>query len=374
MVFMFRGACDFKTKVEHAVAAGAVALGLINHDQTRPDHAFSLTHPSTTEGTADSRELEASSPEDAFSPQIPCVMVSWNSGQAILEDRPERLRLYPGGGRPFIESVSDESPVVFIIHNLLTAEEIEFIKESARGQLRPSTEADDDVVVKQKSAVERNFETAFLRRGVWKGAVHKAMDDKLFSIVNFPPEYFGDLQVNRFSEGGHHGLHFDSDRKPSLYREKVMTVVLCLDDVDQSRGGGLTFPKGGLHVRPHAGMAIVYHNTVEDGSLDLKSGHVYETLTSGVAFTAIQKIYAAPTPLARRTLVPLAAMLAGGDEPAWVQCALQWAVRRWGVDKGTELFHYALLAAVAVAMLAVVASAGAAAIRAQRAPTKPKAD
>jgi len=332
-----------------------------------------MTHPSTTEGTADSRELEASSPEEAFSPQIPCVMVSWNSGQAILEDRPERLRLYPGGGRPFIESVSDESPVVFIIHNLLTPEEIEFIKESARGKLRPSTEADDDVLVKQK-APERRFDTAFLRRGVWKGAVHKAMDEKLFSIVNFPPEYFGDLQVNRFGEGGHHGLHFDSDRRPSLYRERVMTVVLCLDDVDASRGGGLSFPKGGLHVRPHAGMAVVYHNTAEDGSLDLKSAHAYENLTSGVAWTATQRIYAAPTLLARRTLVPLAAMLAGGEEPAWVRGALHWAVRRWGADKGTELFHYFLLAAAALAVLAVVAAAGAAAIRAQRAPVKRKAE
>ena len=39
-------------------------------------------------------------------------------GHAMMEDQPERLRLYPGGGRPFIESVSDDAPVVFLIHNL----------------------------------------------------------------------------------------------------------------------------------------------------------------------------------------------------------------------------------------------------------------
>jgi len=374
MVFMFRGTCDFKTKVEHAVAAGAVALVIINHDQTRPDHAFSMTHPTSTEGTAVSSDLGTlPSPEEALSPQIPCVMVSWNSGQAILEDRPERLRLYPGGGRPFIESVSDESPVVFIIHNLLSQEEIEFLKDSAKNKLRPSTTADDDVIVKQK-APERSFDTAYLRSGVWKGAVHKAMDEKLFSIINFPPDYFGDLQVNRFSQGGHYGLHYDSDRRASVYREKIMTVVFCLDDVDASRGGGITFPRGGLHVRPHAGMAMVYHNSLEDGSLDPKSSHLYENLTSGVTWTATLHVYAAPTPLARRMLVPLLAMLNGGEEPGWLRDALQWAVNSWGADKGTELFHYALLAVAALAVLLLLAAVGAVALRSQKAATRPKVE
>ena len=46
MVFIFRGACDFATKAKHAVAAGAVALVVINHDQSRPDYAFSMVNTS----------------------------------------------------------------------------------------------------------------------------------------------------------------------------------------------------------------------------------------------------------------------------------------------------------------------------------------
>lgn len=338
MVFMFRGACDFKTKAKHAVDAGAVALVVINHDQTRPDHAFSMTNPKASEG-------EDSESDESWSPQIPCVMVSWNSGQAILEDRPERLRLYPGGGRPFIESVSDESPVVFLIHNLLEPPEIDFLKSAAIDRLRPSVAEEDDAWVKMRSPPQRSFDTATLYLGMWRSPIHKAIDEKLFNIINFPQEYFADIQINRFTQGGRHGPHYDSDRQPSLYREKVMTVVYCLDDVAETDGGAMTFPKVPLEIRPSRGLAIVYHNTAEDGGLDPASLHGIEKLLNGTLWTATQQIYSTPLPLASRTVIPLVIMLAGGRPPRWMDSYRKWLMSRAGVDKGFELFNYSVIAA-----------------------------
>lgn len=90
-----------------------------------------------------------------------------------------------------------------------------------------------------------------------------------------------------------------------------MTVVFCLDSVDDNDGGGFVFPKSSLHIRPRAGMAIVYHNTKEDGSLDLFSLHADEVLLNGTKWTAIQRIYATPVPLAGRTLIPAIIILSG---------------------------------------------------------------
>ena len=189
----------------------------------------------------------------------------------------------------------------------------------AEGVLRPSTEKDNDVRVKQKQAPARLFETATLHRGIWKNAIHRAIDEKLYSVISFPPDYFGELQVHRFSAGGLHGPHYDSDRQPSPYRERVMTVLYCLDSVDEVQGGGVTFPKGGpLHVRPQAGMAIVYHNTLEDGSLDPKSLHAQDVLTNGSKWTATQYIYASPQPLAARAIIPVFSELYGGQLPQWL--------------------------------------------------------
>ena len=197
MVFVFRGACDFATKAKHAAAAGAVALVVINHDQSRPDYAFSMVPTSEKDEDKIDSSISSSAPTDSDRDnlQIPCVMVSWNSGQAILEDQPERLRLYPGEGRPFIESVSDDSPVVFLIHNLLTEEECEYIKTAARPRLRQSVDSDDDVWVTQKS-IERKFKRAVFNDGIFKSDTMKGIDEKLESIINFPPEYFADLQVS----------------------------------------------------------------------------------------------------------------------------------------------------------------------------------
>lgn len=350
MVFMFSGACDFETKAKHAVQAGAVALVVINHDQSRPDHAFAMARSSVAPGSE-----QATADDVSWNTQIPCVMVSWNSGQAILEDRPERLRLYPGGGRPFIESVSDDSPVVFLIHNLLSEEECTFLKESAKGVLRPSTPADDDVWVKQRP-VERSFNSATLHHGIWKSAHHKAIDEKLFSIINFPSEYFADLQINEFVEGGTHGPHYDSDKLPSVYRERVMTVVFCLNTVAQDDGGGLVFPKAGLRVQPQAGMAIVYHNTVEDGSLDMTSLHSHERLLNGSKWTATQRIHAAPLPLAGRTVIPALIMLSGGHTPQWMFWYRDWTMDTFGVDRGFELFNQSFLALVALVVLLIFAA------------------
>jgi hypothetical protein len=63
--------------------------------------------------------------------------------------------------------------------------------------IRPSTEADDDVWVKQKPA-ERMFSRAVLHRGIWKNNVHKSIDEKIFSIINFPAEYFSEFEVTAF--------------------------------------------------------------------------------------------------------------------------------------------------------------------------------
>ena len=62
---------DFKTKAVNAANAGAVALVIINHDQSRPDHAFAMERPKAAGG----------GPDMDFDPGIPCVMISWNSGQ-----------------------------------------------------------------------------------------------------------------------------------------------------------------------------------------------------------------------------------------------------------------------------------------------------
>ena len=162
---------------------------------------------------------------------------------------------------------------------------------------------------------------------------------------------FPAAQVNYYEGGGKYGPHYDSDRHPHMYREKVMTVVFCLDTVQEENGGALTFPKAPLKIRPEAGLAIVYHNTIEDGNLDMSSLHADEELLGGSKWSAILHIHATPVPLAARTIIPAIIMMSGGDTPLWMSRYREWAMERFGVDRGYEVFNYSFLGMTSLFLL-----------------------
>mmetsp|Transcript_51999 Transcript_51999/g.70969 ORF Transcript_51999/g.70969 Transcript_51999/m.70969 type:complete len:484 (-) Transcript_51999:331-1782(-) len=336
MAFMMRGGCDFMTKARHAMEAGATALVIINHDQTRPDHAFAMDihgkkgsdHRAGSSGSAAKEAGEVS--WNGAAPDIPCVMVSWNSGQAILEDKPDRLRLYPGGERAFIEGVSDDAPVVYLIHNMLTAEECDHLKEISQPRLKHKRGVDSE------NGIGRDYHSTTLYHGaVLKGALAKAIDERVFSIIGFPTNYFADLQVVKFNTRGMYEAHYDW--LPSVYEEQVMTVVYCLDTVEPQDGGAMQFPRaamGKLHIQPQRGMAIVYHNSLEDGTLDRRSIHANLKLMNGTMWTANQYIYATPVSPARRWIMPLLVLIFGGTPAPWMRSYMTWCQRKFGVDQG----------------------------------------
>ena len=134
-----------------------------------------------------------------------------------------------------------------------------------------------------------------------------------------------------------------------------MTVVFCLDTVEEENGGALTFPKAPLQIRPEAGLAIVYHNTIEDGNLDMSSLHADEELLGGSKWSAILRIHATPVPLAARTIIPAVIMISGGDTPLWMSQYRDWTMERFGVDRGYEVFNYSFLGLAGLCLLPFVA-------------------
>jgi hypothetical protein len=147
--------------------------------------------------------------------------------------------------------------------------------------------------------------------------------------------------VHKFLPGEFHGAHYDAERYPSPYQERLMTVVYFLDTLPDEYGGHFIFPKAKLSVRSRSGMAIVFHNTLPDGTLDAASAHADEILLSGVKWTATQHIFARPIPLASRTVIPAFISFFGcGVAPLWMLQFRGWAIDVFGEEKGFELFNY----------------------------------
>ena len=259
----------------------------------------------------------------------------------FLKPRPN-IRLYPGGGRPFIEGVSDDAPVVYLIHNMLTDEECDYLKALAGPSLRPPSDADP------VRGGAQHVTSMTLYQGVWKSAMSKAIDERVFSIIGFPANYFADLQVTKFEAGGQLKPHYDW--LPSVYEERVMAVVYCLDDVEPEHGGAVVFPRAPIRVQPQKGMAVVYHTSLEDGALDRESLHADDELLRGTKFSAHQYIYATPVPFARRVVLPALLFLLGGEPPLWVVQYAAWC-GTFGPDTGYLLVNYSLLAAAVLLFL-----------------------
>lgn len=130
--------------VEMALVAknsGATALIVVNTDPEDPDFIYSLKVESGEEEIVEESSID-----------IPIVMISLSSGNVLTsvnveldEDgepvgeqhfgMPEIIRLYAGAGRPFFEDVSNDGPVLYLIHHLLTDEECDSLVDAARGRV-----------------------------------------------------------------------------------------------------------------------------------------------------------------------------------------------------------------------------------------------
>ena len=107
IVVMYRGGCSFRKKLENAEAAGAAALIVVNNDRRSPDRAFAMSLDADEEVD---RPDDGPDPDQDAKIRTPSLMVSYAAGQQFREHGPRRMRIFAGGDRPFIESVTDAAP------------------------------------------------------------------------------------------------------------------------------------------------------------------------------------------------------------------------------------------------------------------------
>jgi hypothetical protein len=81
--------------------------------------------------------------------------------------------------------------------------------------------------------------------------------------------------------------------------------------------------------------------------------HAHDPLLNGSKWTAVLRIYASPVPFASRSVIPAIAILSGGEIPQWITRFRFWAMERFGVDRGIELFNYLFLIGAVIAFATI---------------------
>lgn len=113
-----------------------------------------------------------------------------------------------------------------------------------------------------------------------------------------------------------------------------------------------------IKIIPKKGMAVVYHNTYEDGEVDYLSAHGDLLLKRGIKWTARKFVHQHPISKARRTVLPLIAYPFSGKAPNWVKESHNYLVEKFGPEIGSTYFDQMLVAIPVMIFLCIATLLG----------------
>ena len=386
------------TMARIAQESGAAALMVVNvMDTSSPDYIYSLSPENDAEKEYAESKIDIPVVMVGLASGNLLTTATVTEGMeekdVVNNGMPDRVRLYAAGDRPYFEDSSSSDPVVYLIHNMLTEDECEGLKIAAgkdgdgaitKGAkwMQPidSTNSGPDglsgLYDNPKAAVGDDESVSVVGvhgRYLWWGALAshtwKQVDERIEQVTGYPHDLLSEWTVLRYDgNGGRQGLRTDSGdtRKP------IVTITVFLDDFDgggedesatlskTSGGGEIVFPRGKgkskLAIRPRLGLAVVHHNIIEYPEADqqkresssqtlppplLDPNSIHEDLPvigSKAKYVAVRHVYEFPAHLSRRTVLPVLAMLRGGDLPKIVLKTHTFLVDTFGWVDGSHYF------------------------------------
>ena len=340
------------TMARMAKESGAAALMVVNIDDETPDFIYSM------EANSEAEEKYAEEYID-----FPVIMVSLSSGNLITtatveegmkeEDivnngMPDRVRLYAAGDRPFFEDVSNKSPVLYLIHNLMTKDECEMILNQASGKFETVNDSTSNLLenaVSEPSPKAIGIERVMLWKGQINSHLGKQIEERIEQVTGYPQDQFSDWQITKHVKGSRHELHYDHH---PVY-PPVATITVFLNDFHEGHddgddvGGEIVYPNpvegSPIMIAPQLGLAVVHHNTDYEGNVDYAAVYGEMNLRMDeVKYIARKYVYATPLPPSKRLLLPLFAFLTGGKLPKWIISVHDLFLFHFGVEQGTFYF------------------------------------
>lgn len=164
-------------------------------------------------------------------------------------------RSYPIG-----ENLSIE-PMVQIVENYLSDEEIASILEVGATRLGPAKVTTDEGDVNSDIRSGRNCWITHQENDVIQ-----ALCERLSELVDVPLSQAESLQLIHYGEDQEYAPHFDGwspdteagKRSMTMGGQRLVTCLLYLNDVDE--GGGTIFPKLNLTIEAKRGKMVIFHN------------------------------------------------------------------------------------------------------------------
>ena len=172
-------------------------------------------------------------------------------------------------GYPFI-AVKNVN-IGWVLENVLTKNECDFIIKSSEQFLKPSTTISDGVDVETDHRTSMNCFMNY--KNPISGKIAKYVQEIMLQAdgVRVPFENFEDMQVVRYKTGDRYKEHndfFDETEQEELKSggQRIWSALVYLNNV--SNGGGTEFLKLHKTIYPKRGRMVVWKNTIDGKTID----------------------------------------------------------------------------------------------------------
>lgn len=163
-----------------------------------------------------------------------------------------------------------------LVENFCTATEAEHLIEQARSRLRDSRITINNRQVKDDY---RTSKTAIVYDRFLRDPAVEPLLYRAGMLLGLPPEHVETVFVTRYEAGEYYKPH--EDFYPGFDGDRLYTVLIYLNDLADSDGGGTVFEELRVGVRPRRGRAVIWTNTNPDGSHHPETRHEALPVHSG---------------------------------------------------------------------------------------------
>ena len=172
------------------------------------------------------------------------------------------------------------TPIVDLLHNFFTAEEADGVIAIAAGRFKPSTTLTNNANVQSK---DRTSSSVFLNAASdATNPLLQRVRHMAAAAAGVSHKYIEPLQVVKYEQGEfyreHHDyLDADSDEVKE-FGQRTLTLLVYLNTLEDSQGGGTRFHVLEHTVKPVKGTAVLWHNVLANGQTDPRTLHSGEPI------------------------------------------------------------------------------------------------
>jgi prolyl 4-hydroxylase len=172
---------------------------------------------------------------------------------------------------------------VAIVENFCTAEEATYLIKHAHDKLR-----DSRITINNQQILDdyRTSQTAMVFDPYNKDPKVLPLLYRAGMLLGLPFNNVETVYVTRYREGEYYKAH--EDFYPGFDGDRLYTVLIYLNDLEEEQGGGTIFDKLNIGVKPKLGRAVIWTNTNPDGSHHPETRHEALPVKNGAEKWVIQ--------------------------------------------------------------------------------------